>query len=323
MSDSPVPSLFSRLLLVWLVGLSAVAYFWPFVDADPFTATKPLLNAMIAVTMFCLGSLLPADEVRNLMRQLPYVCFGTLVQCVVMPLAALVVVKIWGLEGGYRIGVILVGCVPGAMASNVLTLAAQGNVSYSVSLTTLATLLSPLTVPWLLVFMSGLSGTDIPMDPVLMMRTLCITVVVPVLAGYGLSRLSKRFEMAAQWAGPGIANIVILWIIAVVVAISRDRLGQISIGVLLGLIVINVSGYVGGYFSGAIIRMPEAMRRALTLEVGMQNAGLGTVLAVATFGKQYPEAAIPTAVYTFGCMLTGTALVTIWRELGGLHASDE
>ncbi|WP_145341467.1 bile acid:sodium symporter family protein [Rosistilla ulvae] len=319
-SDSPGPQRNPSMrhwMFPMLCGFSLIAYFWPSGGIDPFVASKSWLSWMIAATMFALGSLLPEDEVRRLRRQLPQVCLGTLTQCLVMPLAALAVVRFGGLEGGYRLGVILVGCVPGAMASNVLTLAAGGNVSYSVSLTTMATLASPITVPWLLVLMAGISESEARIEPLSMMLTLASTVLLPVIAGFSLARWSPRFKAIAEPVGPVLANLVILWIIAVVVGLNRDRLAMIPLSLLASLLIVNLVGYVGGYTAGALARMDEPMRRALTLEVGMQNAGLGTMLAVGSFGDQFPEAAIPTAAYTFGCVFTGTILVSLWRPRPG------
>lgn len=301
-------------LVLVLCGLSLAAYNWPATWVDPFADSKPWLPWMIGVTMFALGSLLPADEVRRLLGQLPQVALGTLTQCIVMPLASLAVIYLGDLDGGYRLGVILVGCVPGAMASNVLTLAGGGNVSYSVSLTTMATLLSPLTVPWLLVLMAGISHSEAQIEPLPMMATLLQTVLLPVIAGFTFARISSRFESIAGRIGPILANLVILWIIAVVVGLNRDRLAVIPLGLLTALLLMNLVGYLGGYAAGAMARLDEPMRRALTLEVGMQNAGLGTMLAVTSFGTQFPEAAIPTAAYTFGCMFTGTVLVAFWQQ---------
>lgn len=301
---------------------SLIAYYWPAGLLDPFVASKEWLPWMIGCTMFALGSLLPEDEVRQLRRQLPQVCLGTLTQCLVMPLAALAVVHFCGLQGGYRLGVILVGCVPGAMASNVLTLAAGGNVSYSVSLTTMATLVSPLTVPWLLVLMAGISESEAKIQPTAMMVSLVSTVLLPVVCGFLLARVSRSFKLFSQSAGPLFANFVILWIIAVVVGLNRDRLGMIPLSLLAGLLIVNLVGYAGGYAAAAAARLDEPMRRALTLEVGLQNAGLGTMLAVQSFGDQFPDAAIPTAAYTFGCVFTGTILVSLWRPQPAASPSD-
>jgi BASS family bile acid:Na+ symporter len=108
-----------------------------------------------------------------------------------------------------------------------------------------------------------------------------------------------------------VANLTILWIIALVVGVNRESLRWEAAAYLVPLLVINTGGYLAGYAAGYTMRLPEPMRRALTLEIGMQNAGLGTVMALNLFPDQ-PTAAILPASYTFGCMLTGTILARIW-----------
>ena len=164
---SSVDRILQKFLIVWLVALSLLAWYWPDLWStihslfpagmaaairpgfDPFVETKISggLTVLIVATMFCVGALLPADEVRQLARKWWSVLGGTCVQYISMPLLAWGLARAFQLSPDLTLGVVLVGCVPGAMASNVLTLAAKGNVSYSVSLTTVATLVSPLVVP--------------------------------------------------------------------------------------------------------------------------------------------------------------------------------
>lgn len=314
-----VRTLIERYLVVWLVLISLLAFWWPFLAGpglgtsfDPFVWGKPWLDAMIAVTMLAIGSLLPRDEIRQVLRRWPTVLGGTTVQYVSMPLLAYGIGRAMGFEGPVLTGIIVVGCVPGAMASNVLTLAARANVSYSVSLTTSATLLSPLVVPVALKLTLGQWRTFSAVDTSL---TLLWTVVIPVVVGHVLSRLVPLWAAASRAVGPIVANLTILWIIALVVALNRDRLARIDAALLSALLAINLGGYLAGLAGGRLMRLPLSMRRALTLEVGMQNAGLGTFLVLGVL-KDEPEAAIPTAAYTFGCMLTGTILARLWAEWG-------
>lgn len=208
------------------------------------------------------------------------------------------------------IGIVMVGCVPGAMASNVLTLMARGNVSYSVSLTTSATVLSPLIVPWVLWVFLGRMVSDFPAWQVCW--DLCSMVVIPVVAGH---LLSQRFSLWAAMARHGaaiVANLTILWIIAVVVGSTRERISEVQYPLIAALLLVNMLGYTAGFFGGALLGLPSSMRRALTLEVGMQNAGLGATLAMGLFADE--ATALPAALYTFGCMLSGTALARVWAE---------
>jgi BASS family bile acid:Na+ symporter len=303
-------------LVLWLILLSAVALIWPhlnpfFTSIDPFTVSRPILPYLIAVTMMAIGSLLPHDEIRQVIQRWPTVLGGTAVQYITMPVLAYGMGRLFGLSDAWLIGIVMVGCVPGAMASNVLTLIARGNASYSVSLTTSATLLSPLIVPWVLYLLLGQTVDNFPTGKVCI--DLLWMVVVPVVSGHLLSRAWPRYKMVAETLGPIIANLTILWIIAVVVALNRSQFSDLQWQLLLALLAVNIGGYTCGAAGSWLLRIPASMRRALTLEVGMQNAGLGTTLALGLF-PDLPAAALPAALYTFGCMLTGTLLARYWAR---------
>lgn len=308
-------------LPLWLILLCGLAYFWddgPARSYDPFLASKPFLQILIAVTMLAIGSLLPREELLDVFRRWPFVVFGTAVQYLTMPALAMIAARVWQLSGPWLIGCLMVGCVPGAMASNVLTLLARGNVSYSVSLTTSATLLSPLVVPlamWLTV------GRFAEFPVVRTGIELLFMVVLPVAVGFALAQTWRPWKRAAELLGPLVANLTILWIIAVVVAVNRTQLQTVTASLLGALATVNFGGYAAGYLGGLFAGLNTGMRRALTLEIGMQNAGLGTTLVLSLFPDQ-PQAAIPCALYTFGCMFTGTLLARLMAgfplsEMGG------
>lgn len=301
-----------RYILFWLVLSSGIAFFWPELGmaADPFVAAgNPVIRHLIVVAMFGVGALLPVAEVNQVFLRWPRILGGTAIQYLSMPLLAWLVVQVMQPDAATATGILVVGCVPGAMASNVLTLAARGNVSYSVSLTASATLLSPLVVPfalWLTV------DSDVDYDGRSAVEFLLVRIVAPVVLGHLLSRFVVGFRTLAQRFASTVANLAILAIIAIAVALNRDGVRQASVLLLTGLVVMNVGGYLAGYFGGAVFQLPERMRRALTLEVGMQNAGAGIALAKQLFPDK-PAAVVPCILYTFGCMLTGTMLATFWQ----------
>ena len=288
-------AILSRFLLFWLCLACVVAFFWAPTFGDdvfnPFLLNANQMATLIAVTMLAVGSLLPYDEVKSVAKQWPKILGGTCVQYLAMPTLAFCVAKTFHLEGPYFIGIMMAGCVPGAMASNVLTLTARGNVSYSVGLTTSATLLSPLVVPATLCFF--FKGSSFEIDFTSIMLNLLLTVVAPVAVGFTLARLFQWWQKGAERFAEIVANLVIIWIIAAVV-------------------ILNFLGFLAGYFGGTALRITPAMRRALTIEVGMQNAGLGTALATRYFADQ-PEAALFCASYTFECMAAGVVLAQIFR----------
>jgi BASS family bile acid:Na+ symporter len=300
-----------RWLLLWLCLLSTVAYYWPSaLGVDPFQASRDWLSQIIVVTMFALGWLLPADEVREVFRRWPLVVGGTAVQYLSMPLLAWLIASTFPLTNEFQLGIILVGCVPGAMASNVLTLVAGGNASYSLSLTTMSTCLSPILVPL------GLRLTmrhQLAQPLTHLVLELTWMVLLPVVVGHVLGRNGGKSKRRWDPWFQQLAALAILWIIAVVVGANRQRMDQLTMPLLLAVITLNLSGYLAGQLGAGVLQLDDPKRRALILEIGMQNAGLGTALAGKLFPSQ-PDAMIPSALYTFGCMLTGTVLAWHWRQ---------
>jgi BASS family bile acid:Na+ symporter len=308
-----------RLILPLLCLLSWAAYRWDqWFTFDPFVATKGWLLQLFAGTMFIIGMLLPRDELMQVFRNWRAVVSGTAIQYTAMPVTAWALATAFDLTGADYVGVILAGCVPGAMASNVLTLMGRGNVSYSVCLTTSATLLSPLVVPAALWLTLG-QKVDFPFRET--MWTLTWTVVIPVVAGFFVGRLFTRQRAVLSAVGSVIANLTILWIIAVVVALNRSSVSQVTWLLPTVLLLLNVIGYAAGYVGALVMRLDRPMRRALTLEIGMQNAGLGSTLAISLFAASGGQAvALAPALYTFGCMLTGTILAASWGMFDDVRA---
>lgn len=306
-----------RFLIVWLSLLSLLAYKWPewFPEAgDPWKATTPHLSYLITIIMFAVGWLLPRDEFRQVRERWPSVVMGTALQYTSMPALSVLFSWLFQLEREAMIGTILVGCVPGAMASNVLTMLGRGNTSYSVSLTTCSTLLSPLVVPLALKICLG---KDTEIDLFSVSVNLAMTVVLPVVVGHFLARQFPQWESKAQKVGSLVANLAIIWVIAAVVGGAREKFQFLTADIFWALLGLNLGGYLAGDLGARIWKLDYPMRRALTLEIGMQNAGLGAMLATKLFEDQ-PSISVPPALYTFGCMFTGALLAQIWAAYDDL-----
>ena len=222
-----IKEVISKYLLLWLILLSAIAFFAErLLPLDIFVESKAALPWLIVVTMFAIGWTLPYEEIRQVAKNWPTVFGGTAIQFVTMPCLAYLLAKAFGFQGSLFLGAMMVGCVPGAMASNVLTLMARGNTSYSVSLTTMATLLSPIVVPLALSLTLGES-----VDRSVFVQSavkLSWMVVLPVLSGYFLSGLFPNQKQVGETLGSIIANLTILWIIAFVVADQPRSTGQVA-----------------------------------------------------------------------------------------------
>ncbi len=306
-----------RSLLFWLLLTSGIALLWPAQrwGLDPFAVSPALLWSLIVVTMLSLGMLVRPEELRPLSQRPWWVALGVATQVLVMPAAAWLVTQIVPMSSELAAGTILVGCVPGAMASNVLTHTAGGSVAYSVSLTTVATLLSPITVPTVLWIVADVRSEAPLLNPQQTAVMLFLKVVLPTIVGHLLVRRSDRALRFADRYASGIASVALLWIISSVVAANRTKLLDVGMVLAAALLLMNGIGYAAGFLVASAAKLPDRYRRALTLEVGMQNAGLGTVLAT-TLYHAGSSATIPTAAYTFGCMLTGTLLAVFWRRVG-------
>lgn len=292
---------------------------WPAdsIGFDPFAVSRNLLWALIVVTMFSLGMLVRPDELRPLQSRPWWVVLGVAAQVIIMPMAAWLVTQVIPMEPELAAGVILCGCVPGAMASNVLTHTAGGSVAYSVSLTTMATMLSPVTVPAVLSIVAGATVESSTKTALI----LTLLVALPTVLGYLVAQKSAFMKSLADRFSGAAASVALLWIIASVVAGNRDKLQSVGVLLIVALLMMNLAGYAAGYWLGRGVKLPESFSRALSLEVGMQNAGLGTALAVTLYGPA-TTATIPTATYTFGCMLTGTLLAILWRRRSEISAGE-
>jgi BASS family bile acid:Na+ symporter len=136
--------------------------------------------------------------------------------------------------------------------------------------------------------------------------------VLPVLLGHGLARRFAAAQQVVARLAPAVANGTIVWIIACVAASNR-KLEGVDGWLIVALLVVNVLGYAAGYFGGRLLRLPEPMTRALALVVGMQNAGLGTVIALRLFESR-PAVALPSAIYTLASVYTALMLAAYWSR---------
>lgn len=251
-----------------------------------------------AATMFALGVVLEPEELSDTLKEPKAIGLGVLTQYSVMPLLGFTVALLIPLSPELALGFIVVACAPGAMASNVIVYLAGGAVAYSVSLTTIATFLSPLLTPALVKLLGGVF-LNIEFWP--MMQTIIYTVLIPLLGGMVLRRLlGTRLEVARQIA-PAVAAVAIVIICSYAVAANQERIASLGGPVMLAVILINALGYFAGWGLARLYRFDYRHRLALAVEIGMQNAGLGVALALEHFT---PETALPGALFAVWCILT-------------------
>ena len=288
-------------LLVLLGGLIG------FAAPSAVTSISSWVTPLLGVIMFGMGlTLKPHDFALVAERPLP-VIIGVVAQFVIMPLLALLVVVALDLPNEIAVGVILVGCSPGGTASNVVSYLARGDVALSVTMTSISTLLAPLITPALTLW---LAGELMEVSVSAMALSIVKVVLVPVVAGLLVRLLLPSIVDVIMPALPWISVIAISTIVAVVVGGSRDNIVKAGGIVLLAVILHNTLGYLLGYLTGRVTGQPVPVRRTMAVEVGMQNSGLASTLAMAHIS---PLAALPGAVFSVWHNLSGAMLAAACR----------
>lgn len=272
-------------------------------------------SMVLGVIMLSMGMTLTAADWRVLAQRPWDILIGACAQYSIMPLLALALV--WGLHlpSAIAVGLLLVGCSPGGVSSNIMSLLGRGDVAYSVGMTSASTLLSPLLTPLLMLWLVG-ERVEVPAGG-LFMSILWVTVL-PVGLGTLLNYLFGRHAVYGQVCSvlPGVAVLALACIVGGVVAANGQSFFSQGALIFVGIFLHNGLGYALGYAVGRLCRMSAPKRRTLSLEVGMQNAGLATVLARAHF-PLLPEAAVAAAVSCVWHSVSGTLLAGLFRHWAG------
>ena len=292
-------------VLVLLSALAALLF------PDTLSHLKPrLINPLLGVIMFGMGLTLKAEDFKVVFSRPRDVLVGCLAQFTVMPLLAFVLTKVFRLELALAIGVILVGCCPGGTASNVITYLAKGDLALSVGMTAVSTLLAPVLTP-LLVWL--LAGETVDVDVVGMLLSILWVVILPIALGLLVKRFSPRTTEQASAYLPALSTLAICVIVLIVIAANAHKLLDGGLVILLVVVLHNVCGLAAGYLIGSILRLTSAKRRAISVEVGMQNSGLASSLATLHFAA-YPLATIPGALFSVWHNISGAIVAKLYSR---------
>ncbi|MBQ7496941.1 MAG: bile acid:sodium symporter family protein [Selenomonas sp.] len=261
---------------------------------------------ILFIIMFSMGLTLAAKDFKVLASRPLDIFIGAAAQYLIMPFSAYFLSKSLGLSDEIAVGLILVGCCPGGISSNIMSFLCKGDVPLSVGMTTASTLLAPLMTPAMVLL---LAGERIEVPAAGMFLTIVEAVIAPVLLGFLLNyRYGQTRTMDdVRQVMPSVAVIGLALIVGGVIALQGSNFFTAGIVIFLAVLAHNAVGYFLGYFVGRFAGMNEAKRRTLSIEVGMQNAGLATGLAVAHFAI-YPHAALACAVSCAWHSISGTLL---------------
>lgn len=292
-----------------IILLSAIlALFFP----SYFSFLSPsIINPMLGVVMLGMGLTLNPSDFKTVFSRPKDVIAGCAAQFVVMPLLALLLTKAFSLPVEIVLGVVLVGCCPGGTASNVITYLSKGDLSLSVAMTTVSTLLAPFLTPFLT---WALIGETVDVDVVSMFLSIFFVVILPVALGLTIQRFLPRFTKVVSTYLPSFSVLVIALIVIIVVSLNSAKL--LSCGALVVLVVVlhNIMGLALGYAVAKLLRMSGAKSKAVSIEVGMQNSGLASSLALTSFA-QYPLAAVPGAVFSVWHNISGAIVARVYSSI--------
>ena len=300
---------YMKFFALWVVLFGVVAYFFP----DPFLAVKSHNQLFFAITMFGIGAVLSIEDFKRIAERPVIVVIGSAAQFIIMPLGAFAFSKAFNLPPEIAIGLIIAGSAPGAMASNVMCYIGRADTAYSVSLTTVSTLLCPLLTPGLTKLLAG-ATMEVEFWPLFF--SVVKMVVLPLALGFSIRHFFSRAIDSVKEIFPAISATFIVFITSLVIAMNKQRLSSGEFGwyllvILAVVLLLNIYGMCAGYGVGTLFRMQQPRRRTLCIEIGMQNAGLGTVLALEHFGE---KATIAPAMFVFVCIITASLLVEFWQR---------
>lgn len=297
---------------LWVGAFVVAAMFYPetFRRWGDFEL-KTLIVPLIQLIMFGMGTMLNLGDFARVMRMPRAVLIGIALQFGVMPLSGAALAATFGFRGEIAAGVVLIGSCPGGVASNVMTYLSRGNVALSVTMTACSTLVSPLLTP---LMMRLLAGQYIEIDFLQMMVTILQIIIVPIAAGLVANALLRRFGLRGPWLDRLLSLIAmagICYIIAIITALSRDQLLAVGLALIAAAVLHNAAGYLLGYWGARLAGLDESSRRTVAIEVGLQNGGMASGLAINVLGSS--DAALASAVFGPWMNISGSLLASWWR----------
>ncbi|MBN1598048.1 MAG: bile acid:sodium symporter family protein [Bacteroidales bacterium] len=293
---------FNKGIVFWVAGFGLLAFLIP----ESFSWPGKSINIFFALAMFGIGLVIKGEEYKNIAKSPLKIAFGVICQFTIMPSLALFTSTLFGLSEAWTLGLILTGAAPGAMTSNVISYLSKGDVAYSVSLTAVATLLCPVLTPLLTML---LADTKVPVQFFPMFKTIIMVVVLPLVSGFLIRKYFPRFTNTLKEWPSTLSVIAIVMITSYVIAVNKENLGLATLIIICAVAFHNAFGMIAGYFAGFIAKLSHLHRKTLSIEIGMQNAGLGVVLALNHFEK---AVAVPAAIFTIWCIFTASLLVYVW-----------
>ena len=301
---SQLNKILTSLFAVWVIIISIIAYLFP----DVFLSVKPYISMLLGIIMFGMGMTLNTDDLKVAFIKPVPIIIGVVLQFLIMPALGFLLAIIFQLPPELAAGVVLVGACPGGTASNVIVYLSRGNVAVSVAMTTISTLIAPILTPCLILLYAR---QWIPIDPASLFLSIVKIVLVPVILGIIVKKFFPKAAGKIENFTPSVSVLAIMAIIACVIALNIKNIITMGIVTFLAVVFHNLLGLLIGYTTAYFLRQNKKNCRAISIEVGMQNSGLGAALAHTYFS---PLTALPSAVFSIWHNISGAVLASIWSR---------
>lgn len=299
---------FSYTVIIFAAVTTAMFYPGPFIEINGFRLAT-LITPLLQLIMFGMGTSMSFKDFAGVVKMPKGVFIGVTSHFIIMPMLGYTLANLSGFPPEIAAGIILIGCSPNGMASNVISYLAKANLALSITITAISTMLAPFVTPLL---MKLLAGAFVEINVLDMMWDITKIVIIPITAGL---IFNKYLSGKATWldkAMPLVSMSSIAIIIVVITAAGRESLLTIGPALILIVLVHNLTGYTLGYWCGRLFKMSERDCRTIAIEVGMQNGGLASGLAK-EMGKM---ATVGLAPAVFGPLMnvTGSILASYWHK---------
>ena len=295
--------------MAWIVlAIAALALFFP---KTCLWIQTGWINYLLMIVMFGMGLTMKFSDFAVVFSRPKDILTGCIAQFLFMPLLAFLLGKLFGLSNELLVGVILVGTCPGGTSSNVITYLSKGDTALSVGMTSVNTLLAPFLTPALTYLFLR---TSVNVDVKAMFISIIQVVIIPIGLGILINMLFGKYTQKVRDALPSVSVTAICLIVAAVVSHNSEKI--LSTGAVIFAIVIlhNLLGYLCGYLVGVLFKMDIPRKKAVAIEIGMQNSGLATTLAANAF-PTLAMATVPGAIFSVWHNISGAILAGIFRRI--------
>ena len=294
--------LFRSSFLTFIFLFLIVGIFFP----SKLLLFKNYIPVFLGLVMFLMGMTLELTDFKKILKKPSLFFFVTFLQFTIMPVAALVLVKIFNIPPELSLGVIILGCCPGGTASNLITYLCNGNVALSIVCTFFSTIVSVFLTP-ILIFL--LSNKNIDIDVISLIKSSFFIVFLPVFFGL----IFKIFVPMHKFLKllPKISEFFIAFIIGIIFSLNLNLLNQLSYSLFFCIVLHNLIGLCMGFLIGGFLGLSLREKKTISIEVGMQNSGLGMALSILHFSK---IVALPSAIFSLWHNISAVGLVYCWKK---------